>query len=245
MKRLACIVLFIAGAAWGYRPFDGTDADVAGLGELELELGPAHYYRNQRAGYLIAPAAVLNLGVLPGVELVTDLKDFVGLSSVAGEQRARLLDTDLLLKWNYREGVIQEKSGLSMAVEAGLLAPEAGGEDGFGATANFIESYRWPALTLHLNSQVSYTRGHDLDLFQGLIAVGPFQWHVRPVAEVWIEHTFGVDQTGASALAGVIWVPRDGLAFDAALRLAHEDGQRALEIRAGFTWSFEVFGKPQ
>jgi hypothetical protein len=29
--------------AHAYRPFDGTDADVAELGDFELELGPVHW----------------------------------------------------------------------------------------------------------------------------------------------------------------------------------------------------------
>ncbi len=30
--------------SWAYRPFDGTDADVARVGEFELELGPVNWY---------------------------------------------------------------------------------------------------------------------------------------------------------------------------------------------------------
>lgn len=30
--------------AQAYRPFDGTDAEVAALGSFELEMGPAHWY---------------------------------------------------------------------------------------------------------------------------------------------------------------------------------------------------------
>jgi hypothetical protein len=53
-----------ASSAWAYRPFDGTDADVAGLGDFELELGPVHWYSQNGSHYVIAPATVLNLALL-------------------------------------------------------------------------------------------------------------------------------------------------------------------------------------
>lgn len=44
----AALVVFLSRAAFAYRPFDGTDADVAKEGEFELELGPVHYFRQNR-----------------------------------------------------------------------------------------------------------------------------------------------------------------------------------------------------
>src|ERR1700681_4365880 len=46
-----------------YRPFDGTDAAVADPGELEVELQPAGVRREPSQKTLIAPAAVVNLGL--------------------------------------------------------------------------------------------------------------------------------------------------------------------------------------
>src|SRR5207253_11066430 len=69
----------LATPAFAYRPFDGTDADVADVGQFELEMGPAHYLSSPEGRYLVAPATVLNLGVAPGFELVVDFKDFLGL----------------------------------------------------------------------------------------------------------------------------------------------------------------------
>ena len=62
----ALATLANAPQAHAYRPFDGTDADVAELGTFELELGPVHWYSQGEAHYLIAPATVLNLGYAPG-----------------------------------------------------------------------------------------------------------------------------------------------------------------------------------
>jgi hypothetical protein len=257
MKRLlvataiaGCGVAF-ARDARAYRPFDGTDADVAPLGEFELELGPAHYYATERTSYVIAPATVLNLGILPRVELVVDFKNFVAIHPIPDEERVRLLDTDVFLKWNYRPGILQGKSGLSMAVEAGPLTPNIHGEDGFGASALFIESYRWPATTIHVNTQLQYTREHDIDLFQSVIVEGPSESPVRPIAEVFVDHAFGqsvffernnAPSTAYSALVGAIWEARDGLAFDMAIREAYENDMRATEVRLGFTWAIELWG---
>ncbi len=47
MKTSACVlallIVFASNDARAYRPFDGTDADVAAKGELELEIGPLGY----------------------------------------------------------------------------------------------------------------------------------------------------------------------------------------------------------
>ena len=55
---LGCAIALIASRADAYRPFDGTDADVAELGSFELELGPAHFYDDNGQSSLIAPATV-------------------------------------------------------------------------------------------------------------------------------------------------------------------------------------------
>ena len=132
----------VASPAFAYRPFDGTDGDVAEVGQFELEMGPAQFLSSPEGHYLMAPATVLNLGVAPGFELVVDFKDFVALQRVAGQPRIRLLDTDIFLKSILRRGSLQGESGISIALEAGPLLPEIGGTHGFGAQANLITSYR-------------------------------------------------------------------------------------------------------
>src|SRR4051812_36804103 len=158
MRKLNAVIATLAAAisiatpAFAYRPFDGTDGDVADVGEFELEMGPAQFLSTSGGRYLMAPATVLNLGVARGFELVVDFKDYVGLQPVAGQQRMRLLDTDIFLKSVLRRGTLQGESGVSIALEAGPLLPEIGGTRGFGAEANLITSYRWDAISLHLNT---------------------------------------------------------------------------------------------
>src|SRR5580693_4668865 len=100
----ANVLMTTAAPALAYRPFDGTDADVAGLGDFELELGPVHWYSQGASHYLLAPATVLNLGFLPRGERVIDFQNSVGLDPPPGEARDRLLDTDVLVKAILLEG---------------------------------------------------------------------------------------------------------------------------------------------
>jgi hypothetical protein len=62
--RLAALVVLAALPARAYRPFDGTDASVAKHGDLEIELGPVGYLRQGNERFLVAPAVIVNLGVL-------------------------------------------------------------------------------------------------------------------------------------------------------------------------------------
>jgi hypothetical protein len=75
--------------AWAYRPFDGTDAAVAETGEMEIEFGPAGYLRTGSQSWLVAPAAIANLGVASGWELVLEGKQLWRLGS-ANNHRLRL-----------------------------------------------------------------------------------------------------------------------------------------------------------
>jgi hypothetical protein len=237
----AASLLTVSADALAYRPFDGTDADVAALGEFELELGPTHYYRQADKNFLIAPATVLNLGFLPGTELVIDFQDFVATDSLApGEARVHVTDTDVLVKHVFREGILQGKTGLSIAVEAGPLVPEVNGTDAFGASVDVITSYQWSFGTIHWNEWGEYTREHNPSLFTGFILEGPHDWTVRPVAELFVEHEWNVGTT-YSGLGGAIWEVSDSLALDVGVRAASISGEQAEEVRLGFTWAVPIW----
>jgi hypothetical protein len=53
--------------ASAYRPFEGTDADVAYAGDFELEAGPAYPAARHITPSLALPARVLNRGLVHGV----------------------------------------------------------------------------------------------------------------------------------------------------------------------------------
>ncbi len=269
-RALAAAATFAAVLARGapalaYRPFDGTDADVAAHGDFELELGPVHYYAFAGNHYLIAPATVLNLGFAPGWEAVVDFQNFVGLDGVPGQPRDQLLETDALVKAVLLDGSLQDAGPWpSIALEFGPLLPNVNGEEGFGASADLIVSERWRYFAFHLNSWFQLTRGDwNPDWFEGVILEGPFEAPIRPVAETFVEHEWGAGDTTVSGLVGAIWRAHEGLDIDVGFREARvwgdggnttaglggtEDantgpntGQWITEVRLGLTWTIGVW----
>jgi hypothetical protein len=233
-------ILFMPARADAYRPFDGTDADVAETKVFELEVGPVHYYRQGSHNFLIAPDLVLNLGVFEGTELVVDASNFVALGKPEpGVARVSLLGDDVLMKHVFREGTLQDKTGISLAAEGGLLIPEINGSSGFGGSLDVITSYRWSWGTAHWNEWFEYKREQHADLFTGVILEGPPDWIVRPVAEFFYDKDF-VDGETTSALLGAIWTLNDSWSFDVGLRGARIDDEYAAEARAGLTWSVRL-----
>lgn len=228
--------------AWAYRPFTGTDADVAAPKEFELELGPIGYLRQESRGTVVAPSLIANWGFARDLELVVEGRQFIPLQPAPGEPRLQIVETQLDVKWVMREGSLQDKAGPSIASEWTILLPETG-QHQVGAELAAIASMRWPALTLHANGVVAYTREHSAGLFGSLIVEGPHAWTVRPVAEGVIDRESTV-ATQWSALAGAIWPWRESLTFDAAVRLSWireaGAGSRAVELRAGLTWAFSI-----
>jgi hypothetical protein len=242
---LALAFAIVPARAYAYRPFDGTDADVAELHVFELELGPLQYYRQGSQSYLEAPAMVLNLGILDRTELVIDANQFVALGSLEPDvPRVSLVGDDVLLKYIFREGTLQGGTGVSIAAEGGVLTPEVPDHLRFGASLDVITSYQWWWGTFHWNEWVEYTREHRADLFTGVILEGPHAWVVRPVSELFYDTDFANDQT-ASVLVGAIWSVDESLAFDAGVRGARTDGEYAVEARLGLTWSVRLANRAE
>jgi hypothetical protein len=230
------VAVFTPGVASAYRPFDGTDADVAAAGELELELGPLHYAQEGKETSLFTPT-VLNLGVAPRLEFVVD---FVPVYPQSGP--VQVTDTDVLAKYLLRAGVLQEEGGPSVALEAGPLLPELNGQSGFGASLDFIVSERWAWLTLHLNNEGELSRD---ELLFGYTAnlIGEFDLgsELRPVAELSFELEPRSGAQGYGALGGIIWAVTDELALDAAGRIGRLDGENTLELRLGLSWALPAW----
>ncbi len=238
----AFAVLFSAYNAFAYRPFDGTDADVAKEGTFELELGPVHYLRQDGISYVLAPATVLNFGIFHDAELVIDSKNLIANQHVPGQAHYQFVDQDVLVKLILHRGSLQGGEGISAAVETGPLIPGINGDPGFGASANLILSQAWKPLTLHFNNQLSDTREHVGDYFSSLILIGgPEHWPVRPVAEMFGERTFG-KSSSVSGLIGAIWHADRKIDLDFALREADVDAQSVTEVRIGLTWRIDLWG---
>jgi hypothetical protein len=249
MKAVGGIASFATAAAltcWcgdvhAYRPFDGTDAAVAGTGEMEIELGPVEYLCEGSARTLFAPNVRINYGFSPGWEAV--LEGIVAHGVTAGVPATSLIGNGAFVKGVLREGSLQEKPGPSIATEFGILLPGINEEHGAGASLAGIVSQRWSWGTVHVNGAAALTQGRHADLLIDAIVEGPHEWVVRPVAEFFHERDIGQSQT-RSALVGAIWQVQDNIAVDFGLRGARVNDQTAGEIRAGVTFAFGVTTGP-
>lgn len=234
---MAAAIAGWCGAAQAFRPFDGTDAAVADTGKVEIEFGPAEYQRDGTTRTLFAPSARFNYGFAPDWEAVVEGRVAHGLS---GDVRGTgLVENSATMKGVLREGVLQDKPGPSVATEFGVLLPGIRGDRGTGASLAGIVSEQWEGLTLHFNAAASLTREQRADVFLGIIAEGPRDWPVRPVAEIPYEREFG-DLRTRSALIGAIWQVKDDVAADFGVRGARVNDHMAYEIRAGITLAFSV-----
>jgi hypothetical protein len=231
-----CVGLTQASRGWAYRPFDGTDAAVADVGEVEIELQPAGLLQERAQSTLIAPFVVYNYGFAERWEFVAQGQAETPLSA-AGP--SGLTNAGVFLKYVLEPGVLQDKPGASIATEFGPLLPGINGDPGLGFSWAGIVSQRWDWGTIHLNVETNLTRDQHGELFLDAIIEGPFKWPIRPVAEVFYDNDFGVAQE-FSGLIGAIWQVRDTLSFDVALRHALINSRPVNELRAGVTFGFPL-----
>ncbi|MCP3024041.1 hypothetical protein [Cupriavidus basilensis] len=239
LARLSALfgMLLASSPAHAYRPFDGTDAGVADVGEFELELGTLGYLREGRERSWLAPAITANWGLGNGRELVIEGKGKTLDGELApGAARVSLVDAALSLKQVHRRGILQDEAGASIASECGIFLPGIHADHGTGASCSAIVSQRWLSLTVHFNAALAYNRQHKWSPFLGAIVEGPAIGNVRPVAEVFVEHETGTPNT-VSALAGLIWKRSANLSFDVGIRHARVADISTNELRLGLTWT--------
>jgi len=112
------------------------------------------------------------------------------------------------LKGVLKEGVLQEKEGVSVAIEAGLLLPSSlPHEHDVGVEAIGIVSGKISPVTVHVNGGGGLDRdgGHAFAIW-GVIGELPVHPKLRLVGEVNGESTQD-QRPNNSALLGVIWQP--------------------------------------
>jgi len=234
------MVLLAVPSAWAYRPFVSTDAAVADPKEFEIELGVLTVDRTGHDNTYTAPSVVLNYGVLDRWELVTEFRVQEGSGT-------DVTDPAVSLKTVLKEGVLQDKDGLSLAVETGLLLPSTlKGEGGVGFEATGLVSGRLGPLTLHANLGGGVDRSDTRPFVTwGLIGELPVSEKVRLVSEVNGRSTRGRRPDNA-VLLGVIWKPSSSNVFvDAAVRRGISSGAPDWEFTAGVTFGFKLPSPPR
>jgi hypothetical protein len=244
LRNLFGVVLLLVMPAngWAYRPFVSTDAAVADPQEVEIELGYFTIEHDTGENTFTIPSLVLNYGLRRNIEVVGEFR----------LERAPMGDIDLVdpalsLKAVLKEGVLQEKPGLSVAVEAGPLLPSTRpGERGLGFETIGIVSGKLAPFTFHVNLGGGVDRrGAQPFGIWGVIGELPVRSNLRLVGEVTGESTKGALPNN-SALLGVIWQPSvSNLVLDAGVRRGISRGAPDWQLTAGVTFGFRLSSLPQ
>jgi hypothetical protein len=230
-------VLAWSSSASAYRPFVSTDAAVADPKEIEIELGYFTLDRTKDENTFIIPRTVLNYGLFKNWEGVAEFA-----IQRAPDAALDVIDPALSLKGVLKEGVLQEKDGVGVAVEVSALLPSTEkGQRRFGFEGIGILSDKLGPFTFHLNGGLGIERSTgDLVGIWGLIAELPVANGVRLVGEVNGDKPRREDQRD-SALLGVIWQPwsEKNLWLDAGIRRSFT-GAPEWQVTLGITFSFAL-----
>jgi hypothetical protein len=238
---LASVLFFPFSAAWGYRPFVSTDAAVADVKAMEIELGYFNLERERGKNTFIVPKVVLNYGLIRNLELVGEF----GVEEPT-RGSVRLADPALSLKAVLKDGVLQEKSGVSFAVEAGPLLPSTNKQESrFGFEAIGILSGKVAAVTYHVNFGGGVDRAQtDPFMIWGVIAELPTTSKLRLVGEINGE-TIRRHTPDNSALLGFIWeAPWPNVAIDGGIRRGISKSAADWMFTTGVTLSFSAATSP-
>ena len=156
---------------------------------------------------------MLNYGFVKNWEAVGEFR-------VEASPELQITDPGLSVKGVLKEGVLQEKEGLSVAIEVGALLPSTlPHEHGVGVEAIGIVSGKLAPVTVHVNGGGGLERDdqHGFAIW-GVIGELPVHPKLRLVGEVNGESTQG-QRPNSSALLGVIWRPTPkNLFLDAGIR---------------------------
>jgi len=231
---LAVIVSALARRAEAYRPFIATDAAVVDAKEVEIELGYFNLDRSHGSNTIATPNLVVNYGVAKRLELVSEFRLDVS-------PYVDIVDPGLFVKAVLKEGVLQDKPGSSVAVEAGPLFPSTlHGERGVGFQAVGIVSAKLAPVMVHVNGGGGLNRGGQLFGSWGVIGELPLTSRLRLVSEVDGEVAEG-ERPNNSALVGFIWQPTSANVFlDVAVRRGISHAAPDWQFTIGLTFGFSM-----
>ena len=222
--------------AFAYRPFVSTDAAVADKNEWEIELGLFSLSHDKRKNEIFIPSLRINYGILKNWEIVGEFDLQVYKE---GKDRDReLTEPALFLKEVLREGLLQNKEGLSFIVELGVLLPSTvEGKRKAGIEGIVVFSGKISDLVYHFNL------GGELDREEfaphgiwGIILEYPFGGRFRLVAEVngSFQHNGHPDNSG---LIGFIW-ESGGFDLDLGIRKGFSTEASDWALTTGIAISF-------
>src|SRR5262249_36315238 len=189
--------------------------------------------RDEGENSFVIPHVVFNYGLFKNWEAVAE---FSILRSPGGA--VNLIEPSLSVKAVLREGVLQEKSGVSIAIEVGPLLPSTEkAERHFGFEGTGIASAKLGPFMFHVNGGLGVSRStSDLFGFWGVIGELPLASGLRLVGEVDVEKPRHETQND-SGLLGVIWQPwpSKNVSFDAGVRRGFTSAAPGWLVTVGVT----------
>ncbi len=176
---------------------------------------------------------VLNYGFAKNWEAVGEFR-------IESSPDFEITDPGLFFKGVLKEGVLQEREGVSVAIEAGPLLPSTlPHEHGVGFEAIGIVSGKVAPVTVHVNGGGGLDRDdrHAFAIW-GVIGELPVHPKLRLVGEVNGESTQD-QRPNNSALLGVIWQPTSKNVFlDAGVRRGISRAAPDWQFTIGLTFGF-------
>ena len=200
---------------------------------MEIELGYFNLERTRRENTITTPSVVLNYGFAKNWEVVGEFR-------VEASPDFEITDPGLFLKGVLKEGVLEEKEGVSFAIEAGPLLPSTlPHEHGVGFEAIGIVSGKVAPVTVHVNGGGGLDRDdRHAFVIWGVIGELPVHPKVRFVGEINGESTQD-QRSNNSALFGVIWQPTPKNVFlDAGIRRGISRAAPDWQFTIGLTFGF-------
>jgi len=246
-RRLALIVCsslaltLSAAPAYAFRPFEGTDAQVAPPRAFELE--PMGYERMGDAHLLVGPEWAMNYGFGAGSEFTFEGKRLWLTNAEPGERVGTFEDIGLAVKKVLRSGVLQEKPGPSLAMEVEAQLPTST-ERGAGLSGAIIATQGVGITTLHFNGEIARNREHEFGRAASLIVqLEPKGWKLTPAIEVSVDRE-GNAPTDQGVLGALLWEAAPSLTIDGAVRYS-SNAEHDVELLWGFTWKKHIKNGPK
>jgi hypothetical protein len=147
---LSLAIAGLASAAQAFPPYRSTDAETAPPGVLETRLGLLRVERADHESRYTSPLLRVNLGLVPGLEAVSELEYDV--------EAGRLGDGALGLKWAL------PRKPLAFGTELLVLVPVSSQQSGLGVEWQLLATYRRAPFRLHANAGGSHDpRSGDIE----------------------------------------------------------------------------------